>query len=88
LVSPYFGIRASYKNIVFETKPIEKKKAEKLKEVVTDSNQKPIVCKSEYAWLGKEGLSWKPGLPVYREVFEIVQEIFERPYGNAKSKPA
>jgi hypothetical protein len=26
------------------------------KEVVTDSNQKPSVCKSEYAWLGKEGL--------------------------------
>ena len=79
LTSPYIGIKASYKNMVFETKPIRKKnQQEKIAE------PKPIVdpktYRSEFAWVSNTGIQWQLGLQNYREVFEIVQEIFERPY--------
>ena len=79
LTSPYIGIKASYKNMVFDTKPIRKTKSkEKTAEPIPSIE--PRTYRSEFAWSSKKGLQWQMGLPNYHEVFEIVQEIFERPY--------
>jgi transposase len=89
MVSPQIGIKAAYKNLVFETKPAEKK-PKKTKPLENESAAKPaadsIVYRSEYAWNPKDGLQWRPGLPSYKEVFEIVQNIFEKPYGDPKKR--
>jgi len=86
LVSPYFGIRAMYKNIVFETKPIKNKKVAPVIEVAS----KPLVntryFRSETAFSPNDGLQHRLCFPSYLEVFEVVQEIFERPCIKTKSK--
>jgi len=79
LTSPYIGIKASYKNMVFDTKPIAKKYS-KQKTPKQKKIRDPNTYRAEFAWVSNTGIQWRPGLPDYREVFEIVQEIFERPY--------
>ena len=85
MVSPYIGIKAAYKNYVFDTQPAPDKKpstkADKSKMPITDSR----TYRSESAWEPKDGMPWKPGLPSYRESLEIIHEIFNRPYANTKA---
>jgi len=79
LTSPYIGIKASYKNMVFDTKPIRKKKVQE-----KTAEPRPVVDSSVYRiWNSTTSNLGKPRGPElfsYREVFEIIQEIFERPY--------
>ena len=83
MVSPYIGIKAAYKNMVFDTKPFkEKKKGAPAKEAGPKQSIDPIVYRSENAWNPQDGMQWQPGLPTYQEVFDIVSEIFERPYSK------
>ena len=87
MLSPYIGIKAAYKNMVFDTKPAEKKKKETpAKKSASAPNIDPSVYRSEFAWNPADGMQWKPGLPSYREVFEIVQEIFEKPFSKPKGQ--
>jgi len=79
MTSPQIGIKVAYKNLVFDVKPIGKNKPQE-KTVEPKPITDPITFRSEFAWVSKDGLLWKPGLQTYHEVFEIVQEIFERPY--------
>jgi len=79
LTSPHIGIKASYKNMVFDVKPFRKKKSQE-KFVETSPIIDPKTYRSEFAWVSNVGVQWQMGLPNYREVFEIVQEIFARPY--------
>jgi len=84
MVSPHIGIKASYKNYVFETKPAT---AEKKAKVKTKEPKKPVAprnYRSDSAWEPKDGLAWKPGLPTYQETLEIIHEIFARPYASVK----
>jgi len=85
MTSPYIGIKAAYKNLVFNTKPTGKKKSKKPKALAAPSPEQ-TACRSEYAWNPKDGMLWKPGQPTYGEVFEIVQEIFERPFSKPKTQ--
>jgi len=88
MVSPHIGIRAAYKNLVFET-VLTKSKPRK-KSATIEETPKPIIdpstYRSEFAFNSNEGLNWSPGLPSYREVFDIVQEIFERPYAKMRGR--
>jgi len=86
MVSPYIGIKAAYKNLVFSTKPSEKKKKVSAKEAVSAPVVDPSVYRSEFAWNPNDGMQWRPGLPTYREVFEIVREIFEKPFSKPKGQ--
>jgi len=85
MASPYIGIKAAYKNMVFDTKPIERKKKETpAKKAAPPPIIDPSIYRSEFAWNPRDGMQWKPGLPTYQEVFEIVQEIFEKPFSKQK----
>ena len=86
MVSPRFGIRAAYKNLVYETKPIRVTKTAPAVEVVSKPITDPSIFRSEFAFNPSDGLLTRPGLPSYLEVFEVVQEIFERPCIKRKSK--
>jgi len=84
-VSPDIGIKAAYKNLVFATIPTSgkiKKKAT-AKEVVSRPASSKNTLRSDFEFNSKDGAAWRPGLPSYHEVFSIVQEIFERPYGKS-----
>jgi transposase len=83
MTSPYIGIKAAYKNLVLNTKPTGKKKSP-AKKAATKPAAEHIAYRSECAWNPKDGMQWKPGLPTYREVFDIVQEIFEKPFSKQK----
>ena len=86
MTSPYLGIVAAYKNLVFETKPAPDKhsttKTKESKPQLLD----PSIYRSASAWEPKTGLPWQPGLPSYRESLEIIHEIFNRPYAHSKGK--
>jgi len=88
MISPYIGVKAGYKNYVFETAPYKepKKKKDADKEAVDKPAVDPSVHRSENAWNPADGLPWQPGLPSYKEVFEIVQDIFERPYSTPRRR--
>ena len=83
MLSPYIGIKAAHKNMVFDTKPATKKTGYAKKEV-SKSDAEPKSCRSEFAWTPTVGMIWEPGQPSFRETFEIIQEIFDRPYGKTK----
>jgi transposase len=86
MVSPHIGIKAGYKNMVFETKPAPPK--QKKSPAASGPAEKPTIdpakYRSEFAWDAKDGMQWRPGLPTYREVFDIVQGIFEKPFSAQK----
>ena len=84
MVSPRIGIIVAYRSYVFETKP-----ASVMKPAATKTEaEKPVIdpktYRSDSPWDPKTGLPWKPGLPAYKEMLEIVQEIFNRPYTYTK----
>ena len=85
MTSPYIGIKAAYKNMVFDTVP--KTKGETAAKTKTPKpTVDPSVYRSEHAWNPKQGMPWQPGQPGYKEVFEIVQKIFEKPFSNPKER--
>jgi len=85
MVSPHIGIKAAYKNLVFDTVPIEKKAAQP-KVAAAKAAVDPKTYRSEFAWSPKDGMAWEPGQPSYKEALAIVHEIFSKPYTNTKSK--
>lgn len=86
MASPRIGIKAAYKNMVFEVKPHNDVKKEKpIEEAAPELPADPSTYRSENAWNPREGLAWQPGLPSYKEMMEIVNEIFEKPYGHPKA---
>jgi hypothetical protein len=85
MASPYIGIKAGYLNYVFDTKAAPLKKPSKKEPALESETRSPDVYRSENAWSPKDGLGWKPGLPSYPEMLEIIQEIYTRPYSNAKT---
>jgi transposase len=87
MASPRIGIRAAYKNIVFETKaapPKEKAKSEKMHS--GDEKTRASVKQKAEPFVPQDGLPWKPGLESYRECMEIVQEIFCKGYSHRAKK--
>jgi transposase len=79
MTSPHIGIKAAYKNYVFETKPfrtMNKPPDKKQDTSIVD----PSVFRSQNSTTSKLGKLWTPGFHSYSEVIEIVKEIFERPY--------
>jgi len=88
MVSPYIGIKAAYKNYVFDTQAApDKKPAAKAMGPKTPTTE-PRAYRSDSAWESKDGIPWRPGLPSYKESLEIVHEIFSRPYSNQRIKKA
>ena len=86
LVSPHIGIKAGYLKYVFDTKPAPAKKTSKESPVRNAEPKDPSIYRSANAWDPKDGLTWKPGLPTYREMQEIVHDIFTKPYVDAKAR--
>ena len=85
IVSPHVGVKVAYKNFVFGTLPAPKKEARTVKGEYTKHEKHPSIFRSHNAWMPKDGLVWKPGLQSYHEMFEIVQDIFEKPFGKSYS---
>ena len=88
MLSPYIGIMAAYKNYVFETKPAPDKKPVAKPEKHMAPILDPSIYRSDSAWEPKDGLAWMPGLPTYKESLQIIHEIFNRPYTDAKRNKA
>jgi hypothetical protein len=84
MISPRIGIRAGYLKYVFDTRPAPIKKSSKKEPAPKPEQVDPSVYRSENAWAPNDGLIWKPGLPSYREMHEIVYDIFTRPYTGSK----
>jgi len=82
LTSPHIGIKAAYKNLVFDTKLIKTKKTLTDKNALstTATPPDPSVFRTFNSTTSNLGKPRDPELYSYREVFEIVQEIFEKPY--------
>jgi transposase len=85
MVSPIIGVKAAYKNMVFDT-TLKKKEKTPAKAKEPKPADDPSVYRSEHAWNPKEGLLWQPGQPTYSEIFEIVQEIFQKPFAKTKRR--
>jgi len=83
MASPHIGIKVGYLNYVFDTRPAPVKKPIKKEPVQNVVPKDPSIHRSEYAWNPKEGLLWKPGLPTYHEMQEIVYSIFTKPYSTS-----
>ena len=82
MVSPYIGIKAAYKNYVFDTMlaPVKQPAKKAALEKPKTEAKAPSVYRSATPWTPKEGLPWQPGLPSRREVLEILDDIFSKPY--------
>jgi transposase len=85
MASPYIGIKAAYKNLVFDTKPAKKRETPAKQETPKDGDAKRV-HRPGSPWEPKTGLLWKPGLPTYRESLDIIYEIFNRPYAKTKAE--
>ena len=77
LASPRIGIKASYRQFVFDTVPCvkPKKQAKKKTPPKTETSSK-----SHGNFIPTDGLPWQPGLPAYQESLEILREIFLKKY--------
>jgi len=79
MTSPYIGIKVRYLNYVFETKPAPSKNRT-VKQTKTPKEIKgPRNYRPENPWEPKDGLKWQPGLPTYKEMLEVIHEIYIRP---------
>ena len=85
MVSPYFGIKAGYKNLALETKPITVKKETPVIEPLLKVPIDPSVFRTKTSATTNYGKPWDT-IYTYREVIDIVQDIFERPCVKVKSK--
>lgn len=86
LASPLFGVRASYKNLVFETELVPK--APKGTKAPT-KEAKPRKTKEGHGWpfVSKTGAPWRPGLPTDQECYEALCDIFLAPFTIPKGTP-
>jgi transposase len=84
MISPHIGIKVGYLNYVFETRPAPVKKSIKKETEIEVST----IRNYDNAWIPQDGLVWKPGLPTYNEMQEIVQNIFTKPYTNVEKRGA
>lgn len=84
MASPRIGIRAAYKNIVFETKaaPPKGTKAKPEKTQIEHEKDPDKVRQKAEPFTPKDGLPWRQGLESYQECMEIVQKIFCTPYSD------
>jgi transposase len=85
MVSPNIGIKIGYLNYVFDTKPAPDKKPSQKAPLPKAEPINSSAYRSPNAWTPKDGLIWKPGLPSYLEMQEIVHDIFTKPYTNTKN---
>jgi transposase len=74
LASPRIGIKAAYKNLVFETVPCLK----------SQPKRKEKTCAVKAKDTGVNGIPWMPGLVTYAESMEILKDIF---LGSPKPLP-
>jgi transposase len=88
MASPSIGIKAGYLKYVFDTKPAPVKRPAKKTVEEKDEIKDRDVNRPENAWAPKDGLLWKPGLPTYQEMQEIVHSIFTKPYANIEKRGA
>lgn len=90
MASPRIGIRAAYKNIVFETKAAPPKGTKEKPEKLHTEDEKTLnrVKQKAEPFVPQDGLPWKPGLENYHECMEIVQEIFCKGYSHRATKVA
>jgi hypothetical protein len=84
MASPDIGIKAGYLSYVFDTKPAPDKKPGKKAPGQKAEPIDPSIYRSKNAWMPKDGLIWKPGLPPFLEMQEIVHDIFTKPYASSK----
>ena len=77
LASPRLGIKASYRQFVFDTIPCIKPKKQTQKETPPKTKTSPSPHGN---FMPTDGLSWQPGLPTYQESLEILCEIFLKKY--------
>jgi transposase len=82
MASPRIGIKAAYKNIVFDTKAAPPKEAKAKPEIKQVEKTPDIVKRKTEPFVPKDGLPWRPGLESYKECMEIVQSIFCKPYSR------
>jgi len=89
MVSPRIGIKAAYKNIVFETMPAPPQKATRKQKKEETAPKKTVGRETRKAkpFVPKDGLTWRPGLESYHECKEIVEELFLKPYSNITPNP-
>jgi len=81
MTSPHIGIKAAYKNLVFSTKPFKTRKVvQESLNATSTTDLDPSVFRTFNSLTSNLGRQRGAELFSYREVFEIVQEIFERPY--------
>jgi len=82
MTSPKIGIKAGYKNLVFETKLLKpKKKTQDKAHESTASEVDSSRFRTKNSHTSRLGKQWEQSYSyTFKEVFEIVQEIFERPY--------
>jgi transposase len=78
LCSPRIGVKATYKNMVFDTTPMPK--VNRPAKPVLPQKRDPAITVPGEPWTPKTGLPWRPGLPSYTESLEILDEIFSKPY--------
>ncbi|NLM08805.1 MAG: ISNCY family transposase [Clostridiales Family XIII bacterium] len=89
MVSPWIGIKAAYKNIIFETRVAPPKGTKGKPEKPREEKAKAPVNYGKHKtepFVPKDGLPWRPGLESYRECKEIVEDIFFKPYSNKRPK--
>jgi len=82
MASPRIGIKAAYRNIVFDTAP-----APKPRRPPKNPPKKKLIPPAERGtpWEPKVGLPWAPGLQSYKECFQILTEIFLKPLPPPRS---
>lgn len=83
------GIKAAYKNIIFETRVAPPKGTKGKPEKPREEKAKAPVNYGKHKtepFVPKDGLPWRPGLESYRECKEIVEDIFFKPYSNKRPK--
>jgi len=86
MASPHIGIKVSYLNYVFDTKLAPSKKPIRKDIAENTVSKKPRVYNSDNSWNAQDGLLWKPGLPTYQEMQEIVHSIFTKPYSSSEKR--
>jgi hypothetical protein len=81
IASPTIGIKVKYLTLVLDTIPVAGKReprANTAKQVASVSREYP-----PGTWYNLDAPTlWLPGTPSYAETFDIIQEIFNRPYAT------
>ena len=81
MASPHIGIKAAYKNYIFEVSSVAKRTKNNNTGMISPA---PIKTEKGNPWEPKDGMPWQPGLPTYNECMDMLQEIFLKPYVKKK----